>query len=267
MSIDYLNGGLGESGSTMKPLQDKVAIVTGGGQGLGLGISKAMAAAGAQVVITGRDPAKLQAAASQIGAHGLPVLTVAGDVRRRASAEQAVAATIEKFARLDILVNNAQSSKPFVPLEQIDDDTIALTLESGLLGTLYFMQASFPHLKRQGGSIINLGSREGVYGGQGFGIYAATKEGIRGLSRVAAREWGKFGIRVNVINPAALTESARAFFAAHPEQEQAYLSLIALGRLGDPQQDIGPLAVFLAGDQGRYVTGQTVNADGGQMML
>ena len=154
-----------------------------------------------------------------------------------------------------------------MPLEQIDDDTIALTLESGLLGTIYFMQASFPYLKRQGGSIINLGSREGVFGGQGFGIYAATKEGIRGLSRVAAREWGKYGIRVNVINPAALTEAARAFFAAHPEQEQAYLSVIALGRLGDPQQDIGPLAVFLAGAEAGYVTGQTINADGGQMML
>ena len=133
---------------------------------------------------------------------------MAGDVRKRDTAQRNVAAAIERFGRLDVLVNNAQSSIPGTPLEQIDDDAIAMTLESGLLGTLYHMQAAFPGMRENGGSIVNLGSREGEFGGIGFGIYAATKEGIRGLSRTAAREWGKHRIRVNVICPAALSPAA-----------------------------------------------------------
>lgn len=251
----------------MKKLQDKVAIVTGGGQGVGLGIALAMALEGARIVITGRNEDKLRKAADTIRAQGTEALTVVGDARKRASANETVAATIARFGRLDILVNNAQSSSPGVPLEDIDDDTIALTLESGLLGTLYYMQASLPHLKERGGSIINLGSREGIHGGAGFGIYAATKEGIRGLSRTAAREWGKYNIRVNVVCPAALSPAAVNYLEKHPDHAKAYLAEIALGRFGDPQQDIGPIAVFLAASDSGYLTGQTLNADGGQAML
>src|SRR5262249_14570252 len=101
----------------------------------------------------------------------------------------------------------------------------------------------------------------------GFGIYAATKEAIRGLSRVAAREWGQYGIRVNVLCPAALSPIAVTYLAEHPEQAEMYRREIALGRFGDPEQDIGPAALFLASDDSRYVTGQTINVDGGQMML
>lgn len=251
----------------MKTLLGQVAIVTGGGQGVGRGVALSLAAAGANIVITGRHEDKLRKAADAVSAHGVDVLTVVGDARKRASANETVAATIARFGRLDILVNNAQSSTPGLALENIDDETIALTLESGLLGTLYYMQASFPHLKQRGGSIINLGSREGIHGGAGFGIYSATKEGIRGLSRTAAREWGKYGIRVNVICPAALSPAAVEYLDEHPEHAKAYLAQIALGRFGDPQQDIGPIAVFLASADSRYLTGQTLNADGGQMML
>jgi len=251
----------------MNKLQGQVAIVTGGGQGVGLGVALSLAAAGANIVITGRQEDKLRKAADTISAHGVEVLTIVGDTRKRASATETVAATIARFGRLDILVNNAQSSTPGVALENIDDATIALTLESGLLGTLYYMQAGFPHLKQRGGSIINLGSREGIHGGAGFGIYSATKEGIRGLSRTAAREWGKYDIRVNVICPAALSPAAVEYLDKHPDEAKAYLAEIALGRFGDPQQDIGPIAVFLASADSRYLTGQTLNADGGQMML
>jgi NAD(P)-dependent dehydrogenase (short-subunit alcohol dehydrogenase family) len=154
-----------------------------------------------------------------------------------------------------------------VPLESIDDATIALTLESGLLGTMYHMQAAFPHMKDRGGSIINFGSRTGTIGEAGCGIYAATKEGIRGLSRVAAREWGKHNVRVNVICPAALSPAAKEYLAQNPEQDKYYRSIVPLGRLGDPEKDIGPVAVFLASDEARYVTGQTINAEGGMTMF
>lgn len=251
----------------MNTLKDRVAIVTGGGQGVGLGIAQAFVAEGAALVISGRDERKLQAAATALRAGGARVHTVIADARLRSDALRTVETAIKTFGRLDILVNNAQSSVPGKPLEEIDEATLQLTVESGLYGTFHHMQAAFPHLKNAGGSIINLGSREGIFGGIGFGAYAATKEGIRGLSRSAAREWGRYRIRVNVICPAALSPAAITFLAEHSDQAEMYRSQIALGYFGDPRGDIGPVAVFLAGPASAYVTGQTINADGGQMML
>lgn len=251
----------------MGQLTGKVALITGGGQGVGLGIAQAFAAEGATLVITGRDSAKLEAAAEPLRSSGGRIVVCAGDVRKREDAVRAVEAAITSFGHLDVLVNNAQSSTPGTPFEDMDDATMRLTLESGILGTAQHMQAAFPHMKARGGSIINLGSREGIHGGHGFGIYAATKEGIRGLSRVAAREWGKHNIRVNVICPAALSPIAIKYLADFPEQAEMYRKEVSLGRFGDPKRDIGPAAVFLASDASRYVTGQTLNVDGGQMML
>ncbi len=252
----------------MRALEGKVVLVTGGGQGVGLGIARASAEAGAKLAITGRDAAKLEGAATELRALGADVLTIPGDVRQRASAVANVTQTIERFGQLDVLVNNAQSSVPGTPLEAIDDATIAMTLESGLLGTLYHMQAAFEHFKgRNTGSIINFGSRTGTIGEAGFGIYAATKEGIRGLSRVAAREWGQHGIRVNVICPAALSPAAVKYLEENPEQKKHYESIVPLRRLGDPEKDIGPVAVFLGSDEARYVTGQTLNVEGGMTMF
>jgi len=252
----------------MGKLSGKVAVITGGGQGVGLGIAFAFAEAGAAIVITGRHEDKLRGAAEQIRAQGAPdVLTVVGDSRKRESAQQAIRATIDKFGHLDVLVNNAQSSTPGLQFESIDDAAISMTLESGFMGTLYFMQASFPHMKERGGSIINLGSREGIFGGVGMSVYAANKEAVRGLSRSVAREWGKYNIRVNVICPAALSPAAVTYLDSHPEDARMYLAQTALGRFGDAHKDIGPIALFLASSDSAYLTGQTLNADGGQMML
>lgn len=250
----------------MKKLAGKVAIVTGGGQGVGLGIAHALADAGANIVLTGRDAGKLLGAAEKIKAHGVEVLTVPGDARKRASANEAVAAAVKRFGKLDVLVNNAQSMT-MGPIESISDEDIALTMESGFLGTVYHMQAAFPHLKEKGGSIINLGSAEGIRSRINFGIYAANKEAIRSFSRVAAREWGKYGIRVNVMNPAALTPSAEAYVKNYPEVWAQERQGIAMGRLGDPTTEIGPVVAFLAGPDSVYVTGQTVNVDGGIIMF
>lgn len=250
-------------------LQNKVAIVTGGGQGVGFGIASAFARNGAKVLITGRNLGKLEEAAANIAdvaqdTSAIAVMTA--DVRRRGDANATIAKAIKVFGQLDVLVNNAQISAPGMLLEELGDDVIASTLESGLLGTIYHMQAALPHMKGKGGSIINLGSREGIEGGVGFGIYAATKEGVRGVSRVAAREWGQFDVRVNVINPAALSPAASTYLEQYPDEAARYLKQIALGRFGDPRNDIGPVAVFLASDASHYVTGQTINVDGGQVM-
>lgn len=250
-----------------KPLEGKVALITGAGQGIGLAIARAFASAGARIAITGRDGAKIGRAATEIAALGTEVLTLPGDAADRAVAKASVDAVVKRFGNLDVLVNNAQASVPGVPLADIDDDMVALSMGSGLYGTLYHMQAAYPHLKVRGGSIINFGSRTGTAGEVGFGIYAATKEGIRGLSRVAAREWGPDGIRVNVICPAALSDAAKKFALDFPERNQYFLSIIPLRRLGDPESDIAPVAVFLASDEARYVTGQTINVEGGMTMF
>jgi NAD(P)-dependent dehydrogenase (short-subunit alcohol dehydrogenase family) len=253
----------------MKSLEGKVALITGGGQGIGMGIARAMAEAGASVVITGRTGDKLIDAADKIREWGGgEVLPVIGDVRNRRDAEHAVAATVEKFGRVDILVNNAQIMMQAGQLiEDTPDADMLATLQSGLLGTLYFMQCAFPHMQENGGSIINFASRHGVVGDAGMGVYAMTKEAIRGLSRVAAREWGPHNVRVNVISPVATSAASLEVVSRDPERASYYLSQMALGRPGNAYRDIAPIAVFLGGNESRYLTGQILNADGGQVML
>ena len=251
----------------MGKLSGKTAIITGGGQGVGFGIACTYAREGAAVLITGRDAGKLEAAVAEIGKLGARAAFVTGTAGVRADADAAVTKAVDLFGGLDILVNNAQTSKPATMFEDLDDATLALTMESGLYGTIHHMQAAVPHMKARGGSIINLGSREGIYGGVGFSSYAATKEAIRGLSRSTARELGKYKIRVNVICPAALSPVAVQYLAAHPAEAEAYRKDISLGYFGDCEGDIGPVALFLAGDDSRYVSGQTINVDGGQTML
>ena len=253
------------SASSSRP----VALVTGGARRVGRAIVTRLASEGFDTAFTYlQSEADARALEIELNQHGARAIGIRADLTDPETAVPQICEAVESnFGRLDVLVNNAQSSTPGTPFEDMDDATMRLTLESGILGTVQHMQAAFPYMKAEGGSIINLGSREGIHGGHGFGIYAATKEGIRGLSRVAAREWGKHNIRVNVICPAALSPIAIRYLAEFTEQAEMYRKEISLGRFGDPERDIGPAAVFLASDASRYVTGQTVNVDGGQMML
>ncbi|MDF8335286.1 SDR family NAD(P)-dependent oxidoreductase [Novosphingobium cyanobacteriorum] len=252
----------------MGRLSGKVAIITGGGQGVGLGIAQAFAREGASLVLTGRTPEKLQAVVPDLEARGATVALHPADARSRADAQKVAEFTVQTFGGIDILVNNAQTTVPGMMFDNYDDEAIAATVESGLYGSIYYMQAVRRHMvARGGGSIINFGSRQGIVAPPGYSIYGATKEAIRGLSRTVAREWGPDNIRVNVINPSAMSPAAKKWLADFPEEAAKNLLEVSLRRWGDAETDIGPVAVFLACDESRYVSGQTINVDGGMVML
>jgi NAD(P)-dependent dehydrogenase (short-subunit alcohol dehydrogenase family) len=250
----------------MGRLEGKVAIVTGASGGIGLAIARLFAREGASVVMSARRGELVRAGAEQIVSQGGRAMAVEADVAVKDDARRTITAAIDSFGSLDVLVNNAQATRNSA-VEDITDENIQLTFGSGLFGTLYHMQEAFPHLKQKGGSIINFGTRQGIYGEPRDGIYGANKEGIRALSRSAAREWGQFNIRINVINPAGMSPAAEQHFAEHPERAKQYLRDIALGHMGNVDTEIAPIALFLASEDAKYLTGQTINADGGQIML
>ncbi|MFK0160105.1 SDR family NAD(P)-dependent oxidoreductase [Streptomyces sp. NPDC090493] len=250
----------------MRRLAAKTALVTGGGQGVGRGIALALAAEGAAVVITGRTEDRLKETAQVIAERGARVHTVVGDVGERADVDRMVTETVREFGGLDVLVNNAQSSVQR-RLEQTSYDDLELTYRSGPLAAFHAMQSALPHLKAGRGSVVNLGSSAAVLGEAGFAAYAMAKEAIRGLTRVAAREWGAYGIRVNVVCPAALSPAAEAYFAARPERADSVLAGIPLGRMGDPETDIGRAVAALVSDDMAYLTGATLMLEGGRTLI
>ena len=247
---------------TERSLEGRTALVTGAGQGIGRGAALALAKAGASVVVAGRTESKCIAVAEEINQLGLSAEPVRLDVTSRDDIEAAVAHTVDRFGGLNILVNNAQSSAQGA-VADITDADVSLCWESGALATLHAMQAALPHLRVDGGAVINFGSSSAMDGASGFGAYAMAKEAIRGLSRVAAREWGRFGITVNVVVPNALSPSAAEFRQAQPERFERMLKGIPLGRVGDPEDDIGRAVVAIAGGDLNYMSGQTLRLTGG----
>jgi len=249
-------------------LDGKVAVVTGSGQGVGRGIARAMAAEGARCVIAEFNEESGGRVAEELRSEGSQAEFVACDVTQRESVDQAVARTLEVFGQLDVLVNNAQRA-PLAPTPVMDhtDEIIDLCFETGFRGTFRFMQAAHPHLKASRGNVINIASGAGLEGLEGQAAYGAAKEAIRALSKSAAREWGRDGIRVNIICPLAKSPGVASLLEQAPEMERRMTAGQPLGRIGECEEDIGPVAVFLASEDARYVTGHTLPADGGSSMV
>ncbi len=248
----------------MSRLQDRVAIVTGAAQGIGRGIALAFAREGATLAISDVKREALAEVEKELVELGARVQTTACDVSTRSDCERAIAETVEAFGALHVVVNNAGWSKSTVPLLEVDDEQFEYTLKVNTLGTFWMMQAAHPHLVAAGGgSIINFASGSGTSGLPGEGPYAAAKEAIRGLSRVAANEWGPQGVRVNVICPFANSPGMVGWSQIDPKSYEAMVRRIPLRRVGDCEDDIGRTAVYLASDDAAYVTGQTLMVDGG----
>ncbi|MEU5838325.1 SDR family oxidoreductase [Streptomyces diacarni] len=245
-------------------LQGKSAIVTGGASGIGGAITRLFVARGARVVVVDLQQEAGHALAAELGD---AVVFLRGDVSDRAVADTAVATAVERFGSLDVLVNNASVSRQ-KPFEEQTDDDWNLAMDTGLYATRNFMLAALPELTKSGNaSVINFGSGAGLNGQPNQASYAAAKEAIRGLSRVAANEWAPLDIRVNVVCPMALTAGVAKWAEARPEQYAQSAAAVPLGRFGDPDRDVAPIVAFLASDDAQYMTGQTVMADGGSVKL
>jgi NAD(P)-dependent dehydrogenase (short-subunit alcohol dehydrogenase family) len=248
----------------MKRLQDNVTIITGGGKGIGYGLAEAFAEAGSDLVITGRTESRLLAAKERLEAqYGVEVLPVVADGADEEAIKSVVAQAVAKFGKINTLVNNAQVSKSGLPLVDHTREDLDLAIFSGLYAAFFYMRECHPYLKESKGSVINFASGAGLFGKLGQSSYAAAKEGIRGLSRVAAAEWGPDGIRVNVICPLAMTESLQDWKEHFPELFEKTIQGIPLGHFADPKDDIGRVAVFLASEDAHYVTGETITLQGG----
>ena len=248
-------------------LDGKVALVTGAGRGIGRGISLAYAAQGAKVAVTGRTARFVHDTAAEIERRGGTALAVPADVKNPDDIARAVAATAEAFGGIDVLVNNASEGHGVDPLETISDEEFLSVFESAPLATFRMMKACFPYLKASKGKVINFGSPGAMMGMEGMAAYAAAKEAVRGLSKVAAREWGKYGINVNVIAPAAYSDGAAAFSEANPELYRSMVAMRPLGRDGDCESDIGGAAVFLASSLSGYLTGECLQVAGGVLIV
>ena len=210
---------------------NKTVIITGGARGIGYGIATAFAKEGANLVLTSIVQEELDNAKQTLEEeYGVKVLALYADGGDYSQVQTAVKNTVDSFGGIDVLINNAQASKSGVLFADHSVEDFKLAIHSGLYAAFYYMKECFPYLKQsKQPRVINFASAAGVYGNMGQTSYAAAKEGIRGMSRVAAREWGELGITVNIICPLAMTEQLAKWAEAEPEMAKANLKNITLG--------------------------------------
>ena len=258
-------------------LTGKTALITGAGRAvlqdgscgsIGYGIATAYAKEGANLVITGRNVKKLEEAKQELESkYGIKVLPVQADVcaggDNEATVQNVVKQAVDAFGGIQVLINNAQASASGVSLAEHTTEQFDLALYSGLYAAFYYMKACYPYLAKTKGSVINFASGAGLFGNYGQCAYAAAKEGIRGLTRVAATEWAKDGINVNIICPLAWTSQLEQFQNTYPEAFEKNVHTPPAGHFGDAELEIGRVCVQLASPDFKYMTGETLTLEGG----
>jgi NAD(P)-dependent dehydrogenase (short-subunit alcohol dehydrogenase family) len=244
-------------------MRGHVAIVTGAAQGVGKGIAAALLERGAAVLLVDIQDEKLGATTEELKGLGRVEKLVA-DLRDPGSAPRIAAAAVHAFGAVHGLVNNAIATNEPKAFVDITTEDLALGYDVGPRATFLLMQAVHPLLVRAGGgSIVNLGSGTGTGGEPKWGGYAAAKEAIRGLSKVAALEWGRDNIRVNVICPFAESDGVKLWKGFAPDDYAKAVRRVPMKRIGDVRTDVGALVAFLLGDDATFITGQTIHIDGG----
>lgn len=245
-------------------MKDKVVLITGGGKGIGYGVAEAFAEEKASLAITGRTESTLLEAKEKIEQeYGVSVLAIVVDGSKEDEVKTAIEKVMETYGRIDVLINNAQASKSGILLADHTKEDFDLAINTGLYATFFYMREAFPYLKESKGCVINFASGAGIAGREGQSSYAAAKEGIRGLSRVAATEWGPDGIRVNVICPLVETPGLKKWKVEYPDLYEKTIKGVPLGRFGDAKKDVGRVCVFLASPDASYISGETITLQGG----
>ena len=252
----------------MKQLNEKVAIVTGAGQGIGKAIALCLGENGVTVICVGRRLDPIEATAQEIRENGGEALALSGDTSDRTRVHEIVETVVQEYGTVDVVVNNAQSLPGSAPVESVSYDMMYTAWMTGTMGSLNFMQECFPYMKEQGeGRIINFASATGMFGYVGNLAYASNKEAIRGLTKIAAKEWGRYGITVNVVLPGAESPAAKVWAQKFPDKYAEILSAQPMQRMGVPSQDIAPVVAFLAGPDSGFVSGQSVLVDGAYSIM
>lgn len=242
----------------------KVALITGGGKGIGYDVARAFAKENYNLVITGRTQKTLEDTAKEINKEfKVDVLQIVADGGIEKDIKNVLEQVKSKFGRLDVLINNAQASKSGLTIEQHTKEDFDLAINSGLYAVFFYMRECLELLKESKGSVINFASGAGLSGRFGQSSYAAAKEGIRGLSRVAATEWGQYGININVVCPLVMTEQLAAWKEQFPDAYEKNIQGIPMGRFGDGEKEIGGICLFLASPAAKYISGETITAQGG----
>jgi NAD(P)-dependent dehydrogenase (short-subunit alcohol dehydrogenase family) len=252
------------SSSATMDFTGKVAIVTGGGTGLGREISLNLARRGAKVVLASRSPEHLDAVAAEIKAFGGEAMTFPLDVRDPTKVQEMVDKTVERFGRVDVLVNNAAGNF-VIPAEKLTPNGWNAVIGIVLNGTWYCSSAVGKQMIKQGsGSIVNIVANYASSGAPGVIHSGAAKAGVLNMTRSLAVEWGQYGIRVNALAPGAMVTSAASKNLGYdtPEVQEKIRKSIPLGRLTSAEE-MAAYAVFLASDQAAYITGDVMTADGG----
>ena len=245
-------------------LKDRVAFVTGGGTGITGGVARALAEAGASVALVSRKMEHLEPAAAAINENGGQAFAVAADVRNPEEVDKAIAATVERFGKIDIVVNGAAGNF-LVPAEQLSPNGFGAVVDIDLKGTFNVSRAAFPQLKEHGGQILNISATLHYLGTPLQLHVSAAKAGVDALTRNLAVEWGRHGIRVNAIAPGPI-EDTEGMKRLVPEPIKAKLKeRIPLGRFG-LIKDIENAAVFLCSDAANYINGAIIVIDGGHWL-
>jgi 3-oxoacyl-[acyl-carrier protein] reductase len=252
----------------------KVAIVTGAGRGMGRAVALLLAREGAKVAVNSLTVANAKAVAEEAHLYGAEAIAVPGDVSKSEAADRVVEETISRFGRIDILVNNAGISRTTSPLETISDDDWAEVMGVNLKGAFNFMRAVLPHMKRQrSGKIVNVSSSAGRSVSTHAGAhYTASKAGVLGLTRHAALEAAAFNININAVTPGTIdTPMLREHFSkefgdAAEEHIAEEAWAIPLGRVGTAEDEAN-LVAFLVSEESSFITGATVDINGGELMM